>query len=86
MEFGEGLADALLAHVVECARRFVEHEQLGVAGQGAQALVAVDPGAARELITGAILSGWRLRADPVHKHSHAVLYRKGEALACWQRN
>lgn len=28
---------------------------------------------------------WRLRADPVHKHSHAVLYRKAEALACWQR-
>lgn len=28
---------------------------------------------------------WRLRADPVHKHSHAVPYRKAEALACWQR-
>jgi len=28
---------------------------------------------------------WRLRADPLHKRSHAVLYRKAEALACWQR-
>lgn len=28
---------------------------------------------------------WQLRADPVHKRSHAVLYRKAEALACWQR-
>lgn len=28
---------------------------------------------------------WRLRADAVHKRSHAVLYRKAEALACWQR-
>lgn len=28
---------------------------------------------------------WRLRADPVHKRLHAVLYRKAEALACWQR-
>jgi pimeloyl-ACP methyl ester carboxylesterase len=30
-------------------------------------------------------SRWRLRADPIHKRSHAVLYRKAEALACWQR-
>ena len=29
--------------------------------------------------------GRRLRADPVHKHSHAVLYRAAEALACWAR-
>lgn len=28
---------------------------------------------------------WQLRADPVQKRSHAVLYRKAEALACWQR-
>lgn len=26
-----------------------------------------------------------LRADPVHKRSHAVLYRRAEALACWAR-
>lgn len=29
--------------------------------------------------------GLRLRADPVHKRAHAVLYRKAEALACWRR-
>jgi pimeloyl-ACP methyl ester carboxylesterase len=28
---------------------------------------------------------WRLRADPKHKRSHAVLYRKAEAMACWAR-
>lgn len=28
---------------------------------------------------------WRLRADAVHKRSHAVLYRKAEVLACWRR-
>jgi len=28
---------------------------------------------------------WRLRADPLHKRAHAVLYRKAEALACWRR-
>lgn len=28
---------------------------------------------------------WQLRADPVHKRSHALLSRRAEALACWQR-
>lgn len=28
---------------------------------------------------------WQLRADAVHKRSHAQIYRKAEALACWQR-
>lgn len=26
-----------------------------------------------------------LRADPLHKHTHAVLYRKAEVMACWAR-
>ena len=28
---------------------------------------------------------WRLRADPVHKRSHAIPTRKAESLACWRR-
>ena len=28
---------------------------------------------------------FQLRADPLHKHSHALLYRKAEALAFWAR-
>lgn len=28
---------------------------------------------------------WRLRADPLHKRINPVLYRKQEALACWER-
>jgi pimeloyl-ACP methyl ester carboxylesterase len=28
---------------------------------------------------------WRLLADPAHKHSNPVLYRKEEVLACWRR-
>ncbi|TXI16619.1 MAG: alpha/beta hydrolase [Roseateles sp.] len=29
--------------------------------------------------------GFALRADPAHKHTNPVLYRRAEALACWQR-
>lgn len=28
---------------------------------------------------------WRILADPAHKHSNPVLYRKEEVLACWRR-
>jgi pimeloyl-ACP methyl ester carboxylesterase len=33
----------------------------------------------------AAAGGRELCADPVHKRSHAVLYRRAEALACWAR-
>lgn len=30
-------------------------------------------------------AGFELRADPAHKRSNPVLYRRAEVLACWQR-
>lgn len=30
-------------------------------------------------------SGFELQADPAHKRSNPVLYRRAEVLACWQR-